>query len=45
MLKMYNLVKNQQITFKKNVYGPFLWMGFNWLKDKATSRWQFTFYH
>ena len=31
-------------TFKK-LYGPFLWMGFNCLKARATSRRQFTFYH
>ena len=33
--------------FKKNIklYGPFLWMGFNCLKARATSRRQFTFYH
>ena len=32
---------------KKNFkfYGPFLSMGFNWLKATATSRRQFTFYH
>ena len=30
---------------KKKNYGPFLWMGFNWLKTRATSRRQFTFYH
>ena len=29
----------------KKLYGPFLWMGFNWLKATATSRRQFTFYH
>ena len=29
----------------KKLYGPFLWMGFNCLKDRATSRRQFTFYH
>ena len=28
----------------KNVYGPFLWMGFNCLKASDTSRKQFTFY-
>ena len=34
-------------TNKKNfkLYGPFLWMGFNCLKARATSRKQFTFYH
>ena len=30
---------------KKNLCGPFLWMGFNFLKATATSRRQFTFYH
>ena len=30
---------------KKQLYGPFLWMGFNCLKARATSKWQFTFYH
>ena len=30
---------------KKKLYGPFLWMGFNCLKARATSRRQFTFYH
>ena len=30
----------------KKLYGPFfLWMGFNCLKARATSRRQFTFYH
>ena len=27
------------------LYGPFLWIGFNCLKARATSRRQFTFYH
>ena len=31
--------------FKKKLYGPFLWTGFNCLKARATSRRQFTFYH
>ena len=31
--------------FKKKLYGPFSWMGFNCLKATATSRWLFTFYH
>ena len=31
--------------FKKKLYGPFLWMGFNCFKATATSRRQFTFYH
>ena len=30
---------------KKKLYGPYLWMGFNYLKASATSRRQFTFYH
>ena len=30
---------------KKKLSGPFLWMGFNCLKARATSRKQFTFYH
>ena len=29
---------------KKKLYGPFLWMRFNCLKARATSRRQFTFY-
>ena len=33
------------ITKKPQLYGPFLWMGFNDLKASATSRRQFTFYH
>ena len=30
---------------KQKLYGPFLWMGFNYLKATATSKRQFTFYH
>ena len=30
---------------KKKLYGPFLWMRFNCLKARATSRRQFTFHH
>ena len=30
---------------KKKNYCPFLWMEFNYLKARATSRRQFTFYH
>ena len=30
---------------KKKLYGPLLWMGFNCLIARATSRRQFTFYH
>ena len=29
--------------FKKKLYGPFLWMGFNCVKARATSRRQFTY--
>ena len=29
---------------KKQLYGPFLWMGFNCIKARATLRRQFTFY-
>ena len=40
--------QNKVLTRKKNLkklYGPFLWMGFNCLKARATSRRQFAFYH
>ena len=33
-----------KILGKNKLYGPFLWMGFNCLKARATSRRQFTFY-
>ena len=33
------------VSFKKKLYGPLLWMGFNCLKATATTRRQFTFYH
>ena len=36
---------NLKKCFKKKLYGPLLWMGFNCLKARATSRRQFTFYH
>ena len=39
LLNFKKLKKNKQILW------PFLWMGFNYLKDRATSRRQFTFYH
>ena len=29
----------------KKLYGPFLLMGFNYIKTRATSRRQFTFYY
>ena len=31
------------LDLKKKLYGPFLWMGLNCLKARATSRRQFTF--
>ena len=30
---------------KKKLYSPFLWMGFNYPKARATLRREFTFYH
>ena len=43
-----SLLSNRQLqvvlTLKK-IYGPYLWMGFNCLKARATLRRQFTFYH
>ena len=33
-----------QLNLKK-LYGPDIWMGFNCLKARTTSRRQFTFYH
>ena len=30
---------------QKNLFGPFLWMGFNCLKATVISRRQFNFYH
>ena len=40
-------LQNANIRNKKHftLYGPFLWMGFNCLKTRATSRRQLTFYH
>ena len=35
----------EEVLKKKQLYGPFLWMGFNCLKASATLRRQFTFYH
>ena len=42
-----NLQNDQEKLMEKTLklYGPFLWMGFNCLKARATSRRQFTFYH
>ena len=34
--------KSEAYAYKKKLYGPFLWMGFNCLKATATSRRQFT---
>ena len=42
--KMPYKKKNGQIK-KVLLYGPFLWMGFDCPKARATSRRQFTFYH
>ena len=39
------LLKTQNFEKQQQLYGPFLWMGFNCLKARATSRRQFTFYH
>ena len=38
-------IKQETKTEKKNLYGSFLWMGFNCPKASATLRRQFTFYH
>ena len=44
--ELHSLVKLPATKKKKNkLYGPFLWMGFNCLKARATSRRQFTFCH
>ena len=40
--KKYYVKKTQK---NPQLYGPFLWMGLNCLKARATSRRQFTFYH
>ena len=42
LVKLPAIKKNNK---KNKLYGPFLWMGFNCLKARATSRRQFTFYH
>ena len=39
------VIRPNSKTKKKQLYGPFLWMGFNCLKARATLRRQFTFYH
>ena len=44
VLQLY-LIELKKKKKKKKLYGPFLWMGFNCLKARATSRRQFTFYH
>ena len=43
---VFHLSLNDTVAIKKKkIYGPFLWMGFNCLKARSTSRRQFTFYH
>ena len=37
------ILLSHAVTKKKQLYGPFLWTGFNCLKATATSRRQFTF--
>ena len=47
-IQTYNhdtVLKPPSLDIKKKLYGPFLWMGFNCLTARATSRRQFTFYH
>ena len=41
------IIQNKATVIKKTLklYGPFLWMGLNCLKARATSRRQFTFYY
>ena len=34
-----------RLSEEKKLHGPFLWMGFNYLKPSVTSRRQYTFYH
>ena len=43
-MSLEDAIANLQSDFKK-LFGPFLWMGFNYLKARDTSRRQFTFYH
>ena len=42
---MLALVRYSVIFITLKLYGPFLWMGFNFLKTRTTLRRQFTFYH
>ena len=46
-VSLWIFVANQDQKKKKNfkLYGPFLWIGFNCLKARATLRRQFPFYH
>ena len=44
-LLLCNIIQYKTGGTKKKHYGPILWMGFNCLKARATSRTQFTFYH
>ena len=39
------LSKKTKTKKTTKLYGSFLWMGFNCLKARATSRRQFSFYH
>ena len=41
----HKLKTKQKKKGKAKLYGLFLWMGFNFLKARATSRRQVTFYH
>ena len=46
ILSVFNIISIFLIShLKKKNYVPFLWMGFNCLQARATSRRQFTFYH
>ena len=42
--KIFGDFQNKKKNFKK-LYGPFLWMEFNFLEAKVTSRRQFTFHY
>ena len=43
--KVHFFNRFDQGNTKKKLYGPFLWMGMNCLKARATTRRRFTFYH
>ena len=40
-----NIFGKNKLECYLKLYGPFLWMAFNCLKARATSRRQFTFYY